>query len=109
MKLKEILLKQLEEGHCERLEGESDEDFLTRCANSIFNPIGSVADRSNVPLVMKKKIVVPIPIKRSAMKETIKKVGNKYVVYPKKGGKRLGTHSSLSSAKKQLAAIEINK
>ncbi|NBW58587.1 hypothetical protein EBR43_12600, partial [bacterium] len=41
--------------------------------------------------------------------ETIKKVGNKYVVYPKAGGKRLGTHDSLSSAKKQLAAIEINK
>ena len=41
--------------------------------------------------------------------ETIKKVGDDYVVYPKKGGKRLGTHSSLASAKKQLAAIEINK
>lgn len=108
MKLKEILYQVLE-GVCERLPNETDNDFLTRCANSIYNPIGSVADRSNVPLVMKKKIVVPIPIKRSAMKETIKKVGNKYVVYPKKGGKRLGTHSSLSSAKKQLAAIEINK
>jgi hypothetical protein len=41
--------------------------------------------------------------------ETIKKVGNKYVVYPKNGGDRLGTHDSLASAKKQLAAIEINK
>jgi hypothetical protein len=41
--------------------------------------------------------------------ETIKKVGSKYVVYPKKGGKRLGTHDSLVSAKKQLSAIEINK
>jgi hypothetical protein len=108
MKLKELLTKVFE-GHCERLPNESDNDFVSRCANSVYNPIGSVTDRSNVGLAMKKKIVVPFPIKRSAMKETIKKVGNKYVVYPKKGGKRLGTHSSLSSAKKQLAAIEINK
>lgn len=41
--------------------------------------------------------------------ETIKKVGDKYVVYPKKGGNRLGTHDTLKGAKKQLAAIEINK
>jgi len=41
--------------------------------------------------------------------ETIKKVGSKFIVYPKKGGKRLGTHDSIASAKKQLAAIEINK
>ena len=65
MKLKELLLKQLEEQHCERLDGESDEDYLTRCANQIFNPIGSVAQRSNVPLAMKKKIVIPIPIKKN--------------------------------------------
>ena len=112
MKLKELLTKVFE-GVCERLPNESDNDFVSRCANSIYNPIGSVTDRSNVGLAMKKKLVVPIPIKRSAtksaMRETIKKVGDKYVVYPKKGGKRLGTHSSLSSAKKQLAAIEINK
>ena len=41
--------------------------------------------------------------------ESIKKLGKKYVVYPKKGGKRLGTHSSKKKAQKQLAAIEINK
>jgi len=63
MKLKELLLK-VYEGHCERLPDESDEDYLTRCANKDFNPFGSVADRSNVPLAMKKKIVVPIPIKK---------------------------------------------
>jgi hypothetical protein len=41
--------------------------------------------------------------------ETIKKVGDKYAVYPEKGGKRLGTHDSKAKAKKQLAAIEISK
>jgi hypothetical protein len=46
---------------------------------------------------------------RKPKTETIKKVDDKYVVYPKKGGKRLGTHDTLKSAKKQLAAIEINK
>ena len=64
MKLKEILIKELEEGVCERLPNETDNEFLTRCANQIYNPIGSVADRSNVPLAMKKKIVIPIPIKK---------------------------------------------
>ncbi len=44
------------------------------------------------------------------IRETIKKVGkNKWAVYSKKGGKRLGTHDSKESAKNQLAAIEINK
>ena len=41
--------------------------------------------------------------------ETIKKVDGKYVVYPKSGGKRLGTHDTEKKAKKQLAAIEISK
>ena len=41
--------------------------------------------------------------------ETIKKVGGKHVVYPKSGGKRLGTHDSEEKAQKQLAAIEISK
>jgi len=43
------------------------------------------------------------------LEETIKKIKNKYVVYPKKGGKRLGTHKTKKAAKKQLAAIEISK
>jgi hypothetical protein len=46
---------------------------------------------------------------RNIIREKIKKIGNKYVVYPKKGGKRLGTHSTKKAAKKQLAAIEISK
>ncbi len=64
MKLKELLIKTMEEGVCERLPNESDNDFVSRCANSIYNPIGSVAQRSNVPLALKKKIVIPIPIKK---------------------------------------------
>jgi len=41
--------------------------------------------------------------------ETIKSVDGKYAVYPKKGGKRLGTHDTKEKAQKQLAAIEISK
>jgi hypothetical protein len=43
------------------------------------------------------------------IEETIKKIDDEYVVYPKKGGKRLGTHKTEKAAKKQLAAIEISK
>ena len=43
------------------------------------------------------------------LKETIKKVAGKHVVYPKDGGKRLGTHESEEEAKEQLAAIEASK
>ncbi len=48
-------------------------------------------------------------ITKKLVDETIKKVDNKYVVYPKKGGDRLGTHKTEKAAKKQLAAIEIKK
>ena len=41
--------------------------------------------------------------------ETIVKVDDKYVVYPKKGGKRLGTHDTKEAALKQIAAIESSK
>ena len=43
------------------------------------------------------------------LNEKIKKVGSKHIVYPKSGGKRLGTHDTEKAAKKQLAAIEISK
>ena len=45
----------------------------------------------------------------SDLEETTKRVGGKYVNYPEKGGKRLGTFDTKSAAQKQLAAIEINK
>ena len=41
--------------------------------------------------------------------ETTKHVGGKYVNYPEKGGKRLGTFPTKSAAEKQLKAIEISK
>ncbi len=50
-----------------------------------------------------KSIIKPL------LPETIRKVGNKYAVYPKSGGNRLGTHSSKKKAQAQLAAIEISK
>jgi hypothetical protein len=43
------------------------------------------------------------------LSEKIEKVGNEWVVYSKKGGKRLGTHPTKDAALKQLAAIEISK
>lgn len=46
---------------------------------------------------------------REIVREVIRKVGDEYAVYPKKGGKRLGTHSTRKAAEKQLAAIHINK
>jgi hypothetical protein len=46
---------------------------------------------------------------REVIRETIRKVDGKYVVYPEKGGKRLGTHSTKAGAEKQLTAIHLNK
>src|SRR6056300_211842 len=46
---------------------------------------------------------------REVIQETIRKVDGKYVVYPEKGGKRLGAHSTRKAAEKQLTAIHLNK
>ena len=47
---------------------------------------------------------------RSILQEKNVHLSNgKWAVYPKKGGKRLGTHDTEASAKRQLAAIEISK
>ena len=39
----------------------------------------------------------------------IRKENGKYVVYDKKGSKKLGSHNSKAKALSQLAAIEISK
>lgn len=46
---------------------------------------------------------------REVLAETIRKVDGKYVVYPKHGGDRLGTHDTKAAAEKQLTAIHLNK
>jgi hypothetical protein len=58
MKLKELLL-QIYEGNCERLPDETDEDYLTRCGNDMFNQQFGISQLSNIPNVMKTKILVP--------------------------------------------------
>jgi len=67
--------------------------------------------QSELQQIIKEEIAKYISevITEHVVNETIKKVGNKYAVYPKKGGKRLGTHSTKKAAQKQLAAIEISK
>ena len=58
MKLKDVLVK-MYEGHCERLPDETDEDYLTRCGNRMFNQQFGISQLSNIPNVMKTKILVP--------------------------------------------------
>ena len=43
------------------------------------------------------------------IKETIQKVDNKWVVYNKTGGEKLGTHETYEEALKQLREIELDK
>ena len=56
-----------------------------------------------------KKFETASRIIQEIIKETIRKVNGKYVVYPEKGGKRLGTHNTLKQAQDQLTAIHLNK
>lgn len=43
------------------------------------------------------------------VREVIRKVGDEYAVYPKKGGKRIGTHKTRKGAEDQMTAIHISK
>jgi len=58
MKLKELLL-QVYEGHCERLPDEDDDTYLQRCGNDMWNQQFGISQLSNIPNVMKTKILVP--------------------------------------------------
>ena len=49
--------KKANEGVCEREPGESDSDYLTRCGNQQYKPLGSITDRSNIPLPLKRDII----------------------------------------------------
>jgi hypothetical protein len=62
MKLKELLL-QVYEGNCERLPDETDDAYLQRCGHDMFSQNYTATQLSNIPNVMKHRLVVPIPIK----------------------------------------------
>jgi hypothetical protein len=65
IRLKELLVNMFE-GRCERLEGESDEDFITRCGNQGWGNDGGVGINltPHMSTTMQKKLVIPIPTKK---------------------------------------------
>jgi len=83
------------------------EFVITDKRTNINIPFKTQANRLIAKTIMRKPAFKsPDPVLNI---ETIKKVGDDWVVYPKKGGKRLGTHDTKKAAIKQLQAIEINK
>lgn len=78
------------------------DDFLAR-ETMVRYPLSDKSFRE------KKRALEMISEVYTTLTEKIVKVDNKYVVYPKKGGKRLGTHNTYKDALKQLQAIEISK
>ena len=75
MKLKELLVK-MYEGHCERLPDESDEVYLTRCGNDMFNQQFGISQLSNIPNVMKQKILIPNKTNEVATPSTGERIQN---------------------------------
>jgi hypothetical protein len=65
IRLKELLVNMFE-GRCERLEGESDDDFITRCGNQGWGNDGGVGINltPHMSTTMQKKLVIPIPTKK---------------------------------------------
>ena len=64
------------EGSCERLPDESDEAYLTRCGNDMFNQQFGISQLSNIPNVMKQKIVVPNKTNESDTPSTGERIQN---------------------------------
>tara|TARA_Y100001938_G_scaffold132224_1_gene190279 strand:+ start:475 stop:2874 length:2400 start_codon:yes stop_codon:yes gene_type:complete len=86
------------------LDEESFEDLMGWFDKNIYDMLKKKT--SNVPTSLSETI---FELVEEVLNEKIKKVGSKHIVYPKSGGKRLGTHDTEKAAKKQLAAIEISK
>lgn len=87
------------------------QDYINQGFNSIRFYDDSPKNITAVKALEKTNPDVKIQAKlmKHDLTEVIRKVGDEYAVYPKKGGKRLGTHSTRKAAEKQLAAIHINK
>ena len=86
-------------------------DYMNRVKDYLTHYTANGQD-ALMPAPMPKTQFIPVGFKnqlKQAMHETIRKVDGGYAVYPKKGGKRLGTHRTRKAALKQLAAIEISK
>jgi hypothetical protein len=83
--------------------GNGDIDQMT--AEELIFSYGSQETQDRVKAVFK----MNVNLIRQLIQETIKRMGDEWAVYPKKGGKRLGTHKSKASALRQLRAIEISK
>ncbi len=86
-------------------------DYMNRVKDYLSHYMANGQD-AMMPLPMTKPQFVPVAFAaqlKNAMNEKIRKVEDGWAVYPSKGGKRLGTHSTRKAALKQLAAIEISK
>jgi hypothetical protein len=86
----------------------TSKDDVQEVGDFLMNEMHDGAESYN----MQQPQFVPVGFKnhlKQAMHETIRKVEDGWAVYPKKGGKRLGTHKTRKAALKQLAAIEISK
>ena len=86
----------------------TSKDDVQEVGDFLMNEMHDSAESYN----MQQPQFVPVGFKnhlKQAMHETIRNVEDGWAVYPKKGGKRLGTHKTRKAALKQLAAIEISK
>ena len=86
-------------------------DYMNRVKDYLTHYMANGQD-AMMPVPMPKPQFVPVDFAaqlKNAMNEKIQKVEDGWAVYPKKGGKRLGTHPTRKAALKQLAAIEISK